>query len=215
VGAYYSAVRSSANLVLGLLSGREVRGIENIPRTGALIVASNHLSFWDPPLVGSAVPREAYYLAKEELFETPVLGWMIRSVHSIPIRRGSADLRGLSRAIAILKRGKTLVMFPEGSRMKDGELHPARPGLGLLAVQADATIVPCYISGSNRPRRWLMRRTRVRLWFGAARHWRQLVGTESDLEPGRQLYQRVGESVMREIASLKSGQEASASRGAA
>jgi 1-acyl-sn-glycerol-3-phosphate acyltransferase len=115
----------------------------------------------------------------------------------------------------MLKRGKTLVIFPEGSRMKDGELHPARPGLGMLAVQANATIVPCFISGSNQPRRWIARRTRVRLWFGVARHWREFAGPDSEIEPGRVLYQRVGEAVMREIGVLKSGQQASASRGAA
>ena len=212
---YYSAVRYSAYAVLGLLSGREVKGSENVPRSGAVIVASNHISFWDPPLVGSAVPREMHFLAKEELFSSPVLGPLIRSVNAIPIRRGAADLSGLSRAIEVLKRGGALLLFPEGSRMRDGELHPARPGLGLMAVQADARIVPCYISGSSRPRRWWYRGARVRIWFGPARHWRSLAGPDDDLAPGRALYHRLGEAVMREIALLRSGQQESASRGAA
>jgi 1-acyl-sn-glycerol-3-phosphate acyltransferase len=156
-----------------------------------------------------------HFLAKEELFSSPVLGPMIRSVNAIPIRRGAADLSGLSRAIDVLKRGGALLLFPEGSRMRDGELHPARPGLGLMAVQADACVVPCYISGSNVPRRWWYRGARVRIWFGPARHWRDLVGPDSDLAPGRALYHRLGEAVMREIALLKSSQQVSASRGAA
>jgi 1-acyl-sn-glycerol-3-phosphate acyltransferase len=215
VGAYYSAARFFANAFLGFISGREVRGAESIPRSGGLIVASNHISFWDPPLVGAALPREAYFLAKEELFSNPVLGPVIRSVNAIPIRRGAADLSGLTRAMETLKGGGALLMFPEGSRMRDGELHPARPGVGLIAVQADVPIVPCYISGSNRPRRWLYRGTRVRIWFGVPRHWRELVGGDSDATGGRLLYQRVGDALMREIAALKSNQEASASRGAA
>ena len=215
MGAYYSAARLAARAVLGLLSRWEVRGREHVPRGGGFIVASNHTSYWDPPMVGAAVPREVHYLAKEELFSTPVVGALVRSVNSIPIRRGAADLSGLARAIATLKSGGGLVLFPEGSRMKDGELHPARPGVGLMAVQADVPVVPCYISGSNRPRRWLTRRGRVRIWLGMARHWRELAGPDVEPVPGRVLYQRVGEAVMREIAALKSGQERSATRGAA
>ena len=211
---YYSAARFLASVVLGVLSRWEVRGAENVPRNGALIVASNHISFWDPPLIGAALPREMHFLAKEELFSTPILGPLIRSVNSIPIRRGAADLTGLARAIEKLKSGGALLIFPEGSRMRDGELHPARPGLGLLAVQSDARILPCYVSGSGRPKRWLLRRDRVRIAFGEARTWRELAG-EQDPEPGRALYYRIGEAVMRDIAQLKQELGQSASRGAA
>jgi 1-acyl-sn-glycerol-3-phosphate acyltransferase len=215
VGAYYSAVRHLASAGIGILSGWEVKGRENIPRTGGVIVASNHISFWDPPMLGATIPREVHFLAKEELFSTPILGPLIRSLNSIPIRRGVADLSGLARAIAKLREGGGLLMFPEGSRMRDGELHPARPGVGMIAVHADVPIVPCYVSGSNRPGRWLLRRERVRIWFGAARPWQELAGAEGDMTPGRALYTRVGEGIMREIATLRARQKDSASRGAA
>ncbi len=211
---YYSAARFSANAVLGFLTRWEVSGLERVPRSGTLIVASNHISFWDPPLIGAALPREAHFLAKEELFSTPVLGPLIRSVNAIPIRRGAADLTGLARAIEKLKSGGALLMFPEGSRMRDGELHAARPGVGLLAVQTDARIVPCYISGSDKPSAWVWRRRRVRISFGDVRTWREMAG-EGDDEPGRALYYRIGQSLMKEIAALKGAQENSASRGAA
>ncbi len=215
MGAYYSAARFLARTVLGLASDWEVRGREHIPHRGGLIAASNHVSFWDPPLVGAALPREAYFLAKEELFTTPGLGWLIGSVNAIPIRRGAPDVTGLTRAMDALRRGRALIMFPEGSRMRDGALHPARPGVGLMAVQCDVPIVPCYISGSDRPRRWLTRRARVRIWFGAARTWQEWAGPESDLTPGRALYQRIGDAVMREITGLRAAQMNSAARGAA
>ena len=215
MGAYYSAARFVASAILGSLSRWDVKGREHIPRSGGLIVASNHISFWDPPLVGAAIRREVHFLAKEELFSTPLLGPMIRSLNAIPIRRGVADLSGMSRAIAALRDGGALLMFPEGSRMRDGELHPARPGVGMMAVHADVPIVPCYISGSHRPRHWLWGRSRVRIWFGPVQPWRDLAGPESDLTPGRALYQRVGDAIMREIAVLKAGQLNSASRGAA
>ncbi len=214
MGAYYSAARFLASAVLGPVSGRRIQNLDQVPREGSLIVASNHISFWDPPLIGSAVTRELYFLAKEELFATPILGPLIRSLNSIPIRRGTADLSGIARAVEVLRRGGALLMFPEGGRMRDGELHPARPGVGMMAVQADVAIVPCYISGSNKPGKWLYRGAHVRMTFGSARSWREFAG-DGDFTPGRVLYQRVGSGVMREIAALKSDQERLASRGAA
>jgi hypothetical protein len=85
----------------------------------------------------------------------------------------------------------------------------------MMAVNADVPIVPCFISGSNRPGRWWRRAVRPRIWFGHVRPWRELAGEEGDFTPGRALYQRVADGVMREIAALKSGQLASASRAAA
>lgn len=212
---HYSASRFLLGGLIGALSGWEVRGREKIPRTGGLIVASNHVSFLDPPLVGTAAMRELHFMAKEELFRSPFLGALIRAYNAIPIRRGVADLSGLARAIEVLKLGEALIMFPEGSRMRDGELHPARPGVGMLAVNADCSIVPCFISGSHRPAKFLLRRAPLRIWFGEAKHWRDLAGDGADQPPGRALYQSVGDGVMREIAALKAGQLKSASRGAA
>jgi len=214
VRAYYSACRSVARTLLGVLTGMSVRGLDLLPRTGGVIVAANHISFWDPPLIGSAIAREVYFLAKEELFETPVLGPLIRSLNAIPIRRGAADLQGLARASEALKRGGAVLLFPEGSRMRDGELHPARPGVGLLAVQADVPIAPCYISGSNPTPAWVVRRERVRIDFGPPLDWRVFAGGDLDLTPGRALYQRIGASVMQDIARLR-GVQQSATRGTA
>ena len=211
----YPLIRLLISGALGAVSGWEVQGRERIPRKGGLIVASNHVSFWDPPMVGAACPRgDLHYLAKAELFSNPpVLGWLIARVNAIPIRRGVADLSGMSRAIELLRGGGSLLMFPEGGRIKDGELHPARPGVGMLAVHADVPIVPCYISGSNRQKEWWNRKARVRITFGPPRTWKELAGEGE--ATGRVLYQRVGDGVMREIAALRADQEKSASRGAA
>ena len=212
---HYSASRFLLGGLVGALSGWEVRGREHIPLTGGLIVASNHISFWDPPLVCTAVVRELHFLAKEELFRPPVLGSLIRSFNAIPIRRGMADLSGLTKAMDVLRAGRALIMFPEGARGRDGELHAARPGVGMLAVATDARVVPAYISGSNHPAKWLFRLGQVRVWFGSSRTWRELAGPDTELEPGRALYQSVSAGVMREIAALRAGQLKSAARGAA
>jgi len=215
LGAYYSAVLFCVRSAVGPLTGWKISGADQVPRTGGLVLASNHISFWDPPLIACAFPRELHFLAKEELFSSPpLLGALIRKVNAIPIRRGVADLAGLSRALDALNRGGCLLLFPEGSRMRDGELHPARPGVGLLASGADVPILPCYISGSNRPGKWWRRAARVRITFGAARPWREFAGDAAGEKPGRALYTAVGQGVMREIARLRDA-ETMAVRGVA
>jgi 1-acyl-sn-glycerol-3-phosphate acyltransferase len=215
LGWHYSVAKFAVGTVLGAATGWEVTGREHVPRSGGFILASNHISFWDPPLIGSALPREIHFLAKEELFSNPAFGWLIRSYNAIPIRRGMVDLSGMARAVETLRRGGGLMLFPEGTRMRDGELHPARPGIGMLSVNSGVPIVPCFISGSDRERQWLTRRARVRMTMGPAMSWQELAGAGSDLTPGRALYQRVADAVMREIARLKELQKNTASRGAA
>lgn len=212
---HYSASRFLLQGLVTVLSGWEVRGREHIPPSGGVIVASNHVSYLDPPLVGTAAVRRLHFLAKEELFRPPVFGPLIRSFGALPIRRGVADLSGMSRAIEVLKAGHALLMFPEGTRSRDGELHAPRPGIGMLAVASDARIVPAFISGSDKASGWLFRRVRLRVWFGPVRTWREMAGPDAELEPGRALYQSVGAGVMREIAALKALQSNPAARGAA
>lgn len=200
---HYSATRFLLGGLVGALSGWEVRGREHVPKSGGVIVASNHISFWDPPLVGTAAVRELHFLAKEELFRTPILGPLIRGYNAIPIRRGVADLSGLTKAMDVLRAGHALIMFPEGTRNRSGTLNAARPGVGMLAVSTDAQIVPTYIEGSHRPGKWMFRLGKLRVAFGPSRTWRELAGPDADLEPGRALYQGVGTGVMREIAALR------------
>jgi 1-acyl-sn-glycerol-3-phosphate acyltransferase len=214
VSLHYSASRFLLGGFVGALSGWEVHGRENVPKTGAVIVASNHISYWDPLLVGTAAMREQHFLAKEELFRGP-LGWLIRSYNAIPIRRGRADLSGLAKATDVLRAGRSLILFPEGTRQRDGELRAARPGLGMLAVGSDALIVPTCIMGSDRPGKWLFRQSKLRVDFAPPRTWRELATEAAGLEPGRALYEGVGAGTMREIAALKARQLNEAARGTA
>ena len=211
---HYSASRFLLGGFVGALSGWEVHGREHVPKTGAVIVASNHISFWDPLLVGTAAMREQHFLAKEELFRGP-LGWLIRAYNAIPIRRGTADLTGLAKARDVLRAGRSLILFPEGTRSRGGELRPARPGLGVLAVSTDALVVPTCILGSDRSGKWLFRQAKLRVDFGPPRTWRELAGEAGHLEPGRVLYESVGAGVMREIAALKARQLNMVARGTA
>lgn len=200
---HYSASRFLLGGFVGALSGWEVRGRERVPRDGGLIVAPNHCSYWDPLLVGTAAMRELHFLAKEELFRPPVFGPMIRSFNAIPIRRGMADVGGLTRAMDVLRARRALLVFPEGTRARDGELREARPGVGMLAVATDARILPVYVDQSHRPREWMLRKVRLRVTFGTPRTWQELAGPEVSGEPSRALYQAIGDGVMRDIAALK------------
>jgi 1-acyl-sn-glycerol-3-phosphate acyltransferase len=135
-----------------LLARLRVSGRENLPAEGAVLIVSNHVSQADPPTMGiAALPRRQYYMAKQELFRVPVLGFMIHKLGAFPIDRGGADRRALRIAKEILARGDMLLMFPEGHRHPDGRLHPGLPGAGTLGLEPGVTVVPAAIWGSQKP----------------------------------------------------------------
>jgi 1-acyl-sn-glycerol-3-phosphate acyltransferase len=179
-----------------------VSGRENIPQTGGLIVAVNHLSHWDPPLTAVALGRETHFLAKAELFEAPIFGTLIHSLNAIPVRRGGTDLQGINRCLEALQKGSSLILFPEGGRSMTGELKRARPGIGLLWTRARVPVLPTHIVGTNHPRRWIVHRERVRIRFGSVltveEIERQIEGVKD-----RERYQRIGDHVMAAIAGLE------------
>lgn len=125
-------------------------GLENIPLRGPLLLASNHASFVDPPLIGSHLPRPLYYMAKEELFQIPIFGWIIRQVNAFPIRRREGDVGALRTAQRVLSAGGALIVFPEGRRQKGGVLGRPKGGAGLLAVKTGAPVVPVYVHNTHR-----------------------------------------------------------------
>jgi 1-acyl-sn-glycerol-3-phosphate acyltransferase len=216
MGRWYRAVHGVANGVLGALLVRQVSGLEHVPGQGGVIFAANHGSFWDPPVLGASLPRELHYLTGAEFFAVPGFGALIRSLNAIPIRRGVADLSGLDRVTRLLEEGAAVLVFPEGGRMKDGRLHPARPGLGLLASRARVPIVPLHVAGTNHIRRCMARRERVRIMIGEplpATLWSSTGA--SSTRTGRDLHQQIGDRVMQEIALLRRRQEEATRSGAA
>jgi 1-acyl-sn-glycerol-3-phosphate acyltransferase len=201
---WYRTVLTAADAILHVVMTRDVKGLEHLPASGPYIVASNHGSFWDPPVLATSLGHEVHFLAKSTLFEVPVFGALIRSVNAIPIRRGANDPAGITRTVATLARGGVLLLFPEGGRMKDGRLHPARPGLGLIEAQARVPIVPVFVRGTNRIRRCLVRAEIVRIRIGEplpATLWFPAGVTTT--RTGRELHQEIGDRVMQEIARLR------------
>ncbi len=144
-----------------------VEGTDHLPRAGPLIVACNHISFWDPPLVGAVIPRNAYFVAKAELFQNRLFGAILSGYNSIPIQRGAAARRGLRGAEDILAAGGAVVIFPEGTRSKTGAFLPPKSGIARLAAQTRSPVVPARITGSRQIRRSMLRQGEVRIVFGS------------------------------------------------
>ena len=125
-------------------------GHENIPGLGGVIIAPNHSSYADPPLTGSAMRRPLHFLAKKELFDMPVLGFLIKRTNAFPIKRGKQDIGAFRKVFKLLKRGEPLLIFPEGTRSKDGGFGKARPGLGMIACTSQVPVVPVRLVNSNK-----------------------------------------------------------------
>ncbi len=160
--AFYDFAKATVRGVARMLWRARVFGANNVPSHGALIVACNHVSYLDPPLMGCFCPRRISYMAKKELFEIPVLGSMIRGLGAYAVdRRGSATA-AIRRSLHVLEAGGAVGIFPEGTRNPHGDIQP-QTGVALLAALAQAPVVPACIAGSDRARQL----GRIEVAFGA------------------------------------------------
>lgn len=137
----YTTLRIIFAVIFQLLFRAKTYGKENLPAEGPVILAANHMSNWDPPLLATFLPRPVSYMAKIELFEHPIFGAAIRRCHAFPVKRGAADRGAIKAAVNVLRQGRVLGLFPEGTRSKDGKLHKAEAGVGLLAAMSGAPVV--------------------------------------------------------------------------
>lgn len=126
----------------------EVHGLENIPQTGGVILAANHRSYADPPLVGCHISRQVHFLAKMELFQFRPFGWLITNLNAHPLNRSGSDVSALKTAKRVLEEGNTMIVFPEGRRNRSNVLGQPKAGIGLLAKMAGCPVVPVYIHNS-------------------------------------------------------------------
>lgn len=122
-----------------------VKGKENIPQTGAFLLCANHKSNMDPVLIAAGCSRQLTFMAKDELFHVPVLGWLIKHLGAFPIKRGKGDAAAVMATLKIMKRGEATLIFPEGTRMKNNERKQINPGIVRLAIQAKVPILPAYV----------------------------------------------------------------------
>ena len=150
-------------VLIFLLTRREVRGKENVPEHGPLLVAANHLGMADQYFIALNIKRRMMYMAKEELFRHLPLRLLVQAFGAFPVRRGLIDRRSLGQANQVLSSGLALFMFPEGTRSKDGKLQPAFPGSALIALDNNVPILPIGIAGLENVRKGP-------LWWIAHRH---------------------------------------------
>jgi 1-acyl-sn-glycerol-3-phosphate acyltransferase len=146
----YWLMRSLFRLLFRYYGSWEVRGHEHVPKTGPVLIAPNHLSFLDPPLMGCALERPGWFMAKAELFRVPGFRWLITKMHAYPVKRGVADRAAMKRTLDYLRNGEVVCVFPEGKRSIDGTLGQIEIGIGLLAVKTGAVIVPAAIRGTDK-----------------------------------------------------------------
>jgi 1-acyl-sn-glycerol-3-phosphate acyltransferase len=147
---YHFATKFTKYVSLPIYAHVRVKGIENMPATGPVIIASNHLNDVDPGILCTRIDRVLVFMTKVELFKIPVLAQFLRAYGAFPVRRGEADLAALRLASAALAEGKALVIFPEGTREGPAEsLAKAHPGAALLALRHEVPVVPVAIQGSG------------------------------------------------------------------
>lgn len=178
------------SLVLRVVFRWQVEGRENIPPAGPVLFCSNHISAWDPPVVGCAATRQVYFMAKRELWRIPVLRTIITVVGAYPVDRTRADVSTIRRSLELLEQGHTIGVFPEGTRSRTGQLGPLRSGAAKLALKTGAAVVPMAILGPYRAFRPL--RVRVGKPIVCAR----------DPQPSREKVKALRDDMARALAEL-------------
>ncbi len=146
--AYYTV-----NLYFKLIHRWEVKGKPNLPENGPLIVMANHISEFDPPIVGCVLNRQVFFMAKEELFKSPFWGWVFRKIGVFPVKRGKPDLKAVRKALQILKSGKVLGLFPEGTRHKPGNMGEIQLGAVMISLKSKSPILPIGIKNVKNNRK--------------------------------------------------------------
>ncbi len=146
------------SVVAGLLKPTfkiRVEGLEHFPKEGGVLLCTNHISNFDPPVVGVTAPRKVLFMAKAELFKVPVLKQLLTNFGTFPVKRGGGDREAIRAGLKVLKEGHVLGLFPEGTRSKDGKLGKGQAGAGFFALRSTAAVVPCAIIGPYKSFRTL------------------------------------------------------------
>jgi len=200
VGWTYPLVRALVTLPTLLLYRTRAIGVENVPKSGALILAPNHFSQMDHFFTGLYLRRQIRFMAKSQMFGTPVLTYVYSHGGVFPVRRGHHDEEAFKTAFTILERGEMLLMYAEGGRSRTGELGEVKPGIGRIALESGAPVVPVAIHGSASVRRWKrLRFPKVTVQFGEPLHF------PTEEEPSRERQLEVAEQIFAPVREMYGG----------
>ncbi|MFC1947520.1 lysophospholipid acyltransferase family protein [Chloroflexota bacterium] len=196
---YYYIARYACIIFFRLFTSWRTEGLENVPQKGAVLIVSNHLSNADPPLVSVTLNRNTLFMAKEELFKNPILGYFMFGFGAFPVHRGQLDRKALRHAEKILSENQILAMFPEATRSKDAKLRTAYPGSALIAERNNVPIVPVAITGTEKLAgwSWLYHRYPILIRFGQPFNLPQ-----SDAKRTRDTLDESTRIIMEQIAAL-------------
>ena len=181
---------------------------ERVPQAGPAILASNHTSYLDPFLIGAGLQRDINYLARENLFRFPVIGWLLRSWNAVPVDREGGGAAGLRAILDRLLAGRAIILFPEGTRSHDGKMQRARSGIGLTVIKSDAPVVPVRVFGTyeayGRHMRLPLPR-RVAVKYGEPMRFEALRTEAISCSKARlkEIYQQLADEIMAAIAKLE------------
>ena len=203
---HYQALHVCLPGLLRLLGGWRVVGQDNVPETGGAVIAPNHVSYLDPPAVGSGLPRRTYSFAKKELFDIPIFGWILRKCYAFPVDREISDIAAFRHAIRLLQAGELLLVFPEGGRSADGKLEQGRGGAALIASRAEVPLIPCSLCGTDDvlPHgAWFLHTGLVQVSFGPP----IALGQYGNHRLNKTQLQEVTAQLMASIAELRAEQE--------
>ena len=181
---------------------------DRVPSRGPVILASNHASYIDPPLVGAGVTRHINFLARDSIFRVPVLSAILRSWKVVPVDRDGGTGRGLKLILRRRGEGGAIILFPEGTRTRHGELNPARSGIGLAVIKSNAPVVPARVFGTREaygPHMWLPRPRRLTVKYGHPLAFAALRAEAASCGKRRlkEIYQQVADEIMVEITRLE------------
>jgi 1-acyl-sn-glycerol-3-phosphate acyltransferase len=195
-------------LVFAVYFRWRVFNAERVPLAGPVILASNHASYIDPPLVGAGVRRQISYLARETIFHVPVLASILRSWEVVPVDRDGGTGRGLKQILGRLEQGGAIILFPEGTRSRHGELNPARSGIGLTVIKSSAPVVPARVFGTHEafgPHKCIPRPRRLTVKYGQPLWFKEQRAEAAACSKQRikEIYQEVADKIMTEIARLE------------
>ncbi|MFB0528116.1 MAG: lysophospholipid acyltransferase family protein [bacterium] len=181
-------------LIAKILYRFRIEGRRNIPQ-GGTIIAPNHVSYWDPPLVGAAIDSyQVYFMAKRQLFRFPIFGMVLKMIHTFPVDRKRIDIAAFRKALRVLNREKTLVVFPEGGRGKGGRLKPPQPGIAWIAHKTKCPVVPTLVVNTHRIRAF----PRVTVRFGSPIYFE----TDQKGENEKSRYYNFAQKIMEGIMKL-------------